>query len=133
MMIYVYNQETMEAIIGIKGKDNEECEAAAMDLIAGNDDLAGTYTPAWGVKGGLTKSKNYEEVGAMDGVVKIVYQDDVVLEYYAVTDEGMDFAPARAKIQELLASGANETDIYAEVDGDYGQVCKHLLLPSQTA
>ena len=52
MKLYIYNTETMEVVATVERDTNKECEAIA-DGNYCTDEYAWTYTPSFGVNGGL--------------------------------------------------------------------------------
>ena len=59
MKLYVYDVETNEVIAIANGNSNQECEQKA-SLYLGVDEYAGTYTPAFGIAGGLIENAEAE-------------------------------------------------------------------------
>lgn len=55
MKLYIYDLETMEVIAIANGETNDECEDKAF---AYTNDYGTTYTPAFGLSGGLVENAN---------------------------------------------------------------------------
>ena len=63
MKLYAYNQESMEVVAIINGESNEECERKAeVNGCSPSDGIAWTYSPAFGMAGGLIESEDAEEI-----------------------------------------------------------------------
>lgn len=63
MKLYVYNQESMEVVAIINGGSNEECESKAGENgYYPSEDIAWTYSPAFGFDGGLIENEDAEEI-----------------------------------------------------------------------
>ena len=63
MKLYAYNVESMEVVAIINGENNEECEAKAENAgYSPSDDIAWTYSPAFGMVDGLTDNDDAEEI-----------------------------------------------------------------------
>jgi hypothetical protein len=63
MKLYIYNQESMEVVAIVNGESNDECERKAEDAnYYPSDDIAWTYSPAFGFEGGLVENEEAEEI-----------------------------------------------------------------------
>jgi len=61
MKAYIYNVDTMEVRAVINGDTNEAIEEAA-DIFTATDNYALTYTPAFGMEGGLIDDPTADEI-----------------------------------------------------------------------
>lgn len=61
MKLYIYNPETMEVLATVERDTNEECEAVA-DANYDTNDVAWTYSPAFGMVDGLIDTEDAEEL-----------------------------------------------------------------------
>ena len=62
MKFYVYNLEDNEHVATISGSGNEACEAVFDDRFG--DDYGATYSPAFGINGGLVRNAKAREINA---------------------------------------------------------------------
>jgi hypothetical protein len=62
--LYVYSLEDNTHVATITGHSNEECEAKAADLNYDNGDHGWTYSPAFGLDGGLIENADAEKIAA---------------------------------------------------------------------
>jgi hypothetical protein len=64
MELYVYSLEDNTHIATIKGANNKACEDKAVELNYDNDGCGWTYSPAFGVDGGLIENADAEKIAA---------------------------------------------------------------------
>lgn len=62
MKLYIYENETIKHKATITGKDNAECESIASDQFSDTDYYGWTYSPAFGIDGGLIENENAETI-----------------------------------------------------------------------
>jgi hypothetical protein len=63
MKLYIYSNETNEHVATITGATNTACEKKAEETY-GSNDYSWTYSPAFGVSGGLEENGDAEEIEA---------------------------------------------------------------------
>jgi hypothetical protein len=61
--LYVYDLENNDHVATITGADNAACETMANDTY-GSNDYGWTYSPAFGMSGGLTENDDAEVIEA---------------------------------------------------------------------
>jgi hypothetical protein len=63
MKLIVYSSDTNKHVATITGETNEACERAAEDQY-GSNDYGWTYSPSWGMSGGLIENSKAEKISA---------------------------------------------------------------------